>query len=103
MSNNVEIRISAYYSNGAYGRAWGVRQILEFSLDPECGEEMVRFRGIAGTCRRKTGECTLDEFNRLARYEVSLNGNSWQRVGMPDDEELEKEAQLTCDNLQNQV
>jgi hypothetical protein len=85
MSNSIqrpfEIRIGGYFSNGAYGRAWGVRQVLDFSLDPECGEETVSFRGIAGTCRRKTGSCTLEEFKRWARYEVALNENSWQRVG----------------------
>lgn len=85
MSKPFDIRLDAYYSNGAYGRSWGVRQILEFGLDEECGEEMVRFRGIAGTCRRKTGVCTLDEFRQWARYEVALNENSWQRVGYFDD------------------
>lgn len=74
------IRVGGYYSNGAYGRTWGVRQVLEFSLDEESGEEVVSFRGIAGACRRKTGWCTLHEFRRWARYEVQLNENSWQRV-----------------------
>lgn len=86
MQKRLEIRQDAYYSNGAYGRSWGVRQVVEFSLDPECGEEMVRFRGMAGTCRRKAGECTLDEFRAWARYEVSLNENSWQRVGYFEEE-----------------
>lgn len=74
------IRVGGYYSNGAYGRSWGVRQVLEFSLDAESGEQIVSFRGMAGACRRKTGLCTLDEFRRWARYEVRLNENSWQRV-----------------------
>lgn len=69
-----------FYSNGAYGRAWGVRLVQDFSIDDETGEETLRFRGMAGTCRRKTGECTLDEFLGWARYEVALNENSWQRV-----------------------
>lgn len=79
-----DIRVGRYYSNGAYGRAWGVRQVLGLSLDPETGEETVSFRGMAGICRRKTGLCTLDEFRRWARYEVALNENSWQRVGRDD-------------------
>ena len=70
-----------FYSNGAYGRVWGVRLVIEFALDPESGEETVRFKGMAGACRRKTGVCTLDEFSRWAKYEVRLNENSWQRVG----------------------
>lgn len=76
-----EIIPGRYYSNGAYGRVWGVRQVLDYSLDPESGEETVRFKGMAGACRRKTGLCTLDEFCRWAKYEVRLNENSWQRVG----------------------
>lgn len=77
----IEIKPGNTYSNGAYGRSWGVRQVIEFSLDGECGEEMVSFKGIAGACRRKTGLCTLTEFQRWARYEVALNENSWQRIG----------------------
>ena len=77
----IEIKPGNTYSNGAYGRSWGVRQVIEFSLDGESGEEMVSFKGIAGACRRKTGLCTLAEFERWARYEVALNENSWQRIG----------------------
>jgi hypothetical protein len=80
-----EIKPGKTYSNGAYGRSWGVRQIIEFSLDAESGEETVSFKGIAGTCRRKTGLCTLDEFQRWARYEVALNENSWQRIGFHEE------------------
>jgi len=76
-----EIKPGNTYSNGAYGRSWGVRQVIEFSLDAESGEETVAFKGIAGACRRKTGLCTLAEFQRWARYEVALNENSWQRIG----------------------
>lgn len=81
-----DIRVGGNYSNGSYGRAWGVRQVLDFSLDDESGEEIVRFKGIAGTCRRKTGQCTLDEFRKWARYEVALNENSWQRIGYYEEE-----------------
>jgi hypothetical protein len=80
-AHTLEIRTQAYYSNGGYGRAWGVRQVLECGRDGESGTATVRFRGIAGTCRRKTGACTLDEFRKWARYEVALNENSWQRIG----------------------
>ncbi len=77
----IEIKPGTTYSNGAYGRAWGVRQVITFTLDSESGEDMVSFKGIAGACRRKTGLCTLAEFQRWARYEVALNENSWQRIG----------------------
>lgn len=80
------IQTGKCYSNGSYGRTWGVRQILEFSIDDESGEDTVSFKGLAGTCRRKTGICTLDEFARWAKYEVQLNENSWHRVGFFGDE-----------------
>ena len=81
-----------YYSNGSYGRSWGVRQVLACSRDPASGEETVDFKGIAGTCRRKRGHCSLDEFRRWARYEVALNENSWQRVGYFEEEWPEAES-----------
>jgi hypothetical protein len=91
ISHPFEIRIGGYFSNGSYGRSWGVRQVLEFTPDPECGEELVHFKGIAGTCRRKTGQCTLEEFRRWARYEVALNENSWQRIGYMEEVFLAEE------------
>lgn len=87
-----EIKAGITYSNGAYGRSWGVRQVIEFSLDAESGEETVAFKGIAGACRRKTGLCTLAEFRRWARYEVALNENSWQRIGNYEEDWPEADA-----------
>ncbi len=76
-----EIALGDYYSNGSYGRSWGVRQVLAFGHDRESGAATVTFRGIAGTCRRKRGTCPLEEFRLWARYKVALNENSWQRIG----------------------
>ncbi len=73
-----------YYSNGAYGRAWGVRLVTQVETDPETGVEMISFKGMAGQCRRKTGACSHDEFLAWAKYEVALNENSWQRIGAED-------------------
>jgi hypothetical protein len=87
-----EILPGNYYSNGSYGRSWGVRQVLEFSRDADSGEARVTFRGIAGTCRRKRGTCSLDEFRRWARYEVALNENSWHRVGYFEEDWPEDES-----------
>lgn len=75
-----EIAPGRYYSNGAYGRAWGVRLVLALTPTAEPGHTLVRFKGMAGVCRRKSGECSLEEFHRWAKYEVQLNENSWQRV-----------------------
>ena len=74
------ITIDRYFSNGAYGRTWGVRRVTGIVIDPKSGAAIVEFRGMAGACRRKTGSVALIEFARWAKYEVALNENSWQRV-----------------------
>ncbi|MBZ0069890.1 MAG: hypothetical protein K8F26_13875 [Thiobacillus sp.] len=76
-----ELKTGYFYSNGAYGRTWGVRQLADISIDPETGEKQVHFKGVAGTCRRKQGHCSLAEFARWARYQVALVENDWKRVG----------------------
>ena len=76
-----ELKVGFFYSNGAYGRTWGVRQLAEIATDAETGERVVHFKGIAGTCRRKKGHCSLTEFARWAKYQVALHENDWKRVG----------------------
>jgi hypothetical protein len=84
-----ELKIGYFYSNGAYGRTWGVRQLVEITHDAESGEPVYLFRGVAGVCRRKKGHCSPAEFVRWARYHVALHENEWKRVGgdelLPDD------------------
>ena len=75
-----ELQTGYFYSNGAYGRTWGVRQLADINVDPETGEKVVHFKGVAGTCRRKKGHCSLAEFARWARYQVALHENDWKRV-----------------------
>jgi hypothetical protein len=86
-----ELKVGYFYSNGAYGRTWGVRQLADVIVDAESGERLVHFKGVAGTCRRKKGHCSLDEFARWARYQVNLVENDWKRVG-GDDSPTESQA-----------
>lgn len=74
-----------FYSNGAYGRTWGVRQLSSIYVDDDKGETMYAFKGVAGTCRRKKGHCSPAEFARWAKYQVVLLENDWKRVVDPDD------------------
>ncbi|MDQ1314865.1 MAG: hypothetical protein QG662_974 [Pseudomonadota bacterium] len=76
-----ELKIGFFYSNGAYGRTWGVRQLAEIAVDAETGEVIYHFKGIAGTCRRKKGHCSPAEFARWAKYQVALLENDWKRIG----------------------
>jgi hypothetical protein len=75
-----ELKTGCFYSNGAYGRTWGVRQLTEITADAETGEQVVHFKGIAGTCRRKKGQCSPQEFARWAKYQVALHENEWKRI-----------------------
>ena len=76
-----ELKPGQFYSNGAYGRTWGVRQLSHISTDPATGEGVIHFKGVAGTCRRKKGHCSEAEFARWAKYQVQLVENDWKRVG----------------------
>lgn len=74
-----ELQSGLYYSNGAYGRTWGVRLLAEITID-ESGESVCIFRGVAGMCRRRKGRCSPAEFARWAKYQVVLQENDWKRV-----------------------
>lgn len=76
----IEIKPGHYYSNGAYGRTWGVRMVMHLMTDPDSGEDAVHFKGVAGSSRRQSGEMLLDEFMRWVRYEVRLVENDWKRI-----------------------
>jgi hypothetical protein len=79
----MEIRQGHYYSNGAYGRSWGVRMVVAIGPDAVTREDMVHFKGVAGSSRRQTGDLPVDEFLRWAKYEVRLVENDWKRVDEP--------------------
>ncbi len=76
-----ELKVGCFYSNGAYGRTWGVRQVADITADAATGEQVIHFKGIAGTCRRKKGHCSPQEFARWAKYPVALHENDWKRTG----------------------
>lgn len=75
-----ELKVGFFYSNGAYGRTWGVRQLADIATDAATGETVYFFKGVAGTCRRKKGYCSPKEFARWARHQVALLENDWKRV-----------------------
>ena len=76
----MEIKPGHYYSNGAYGKNWGVRMVMHLLTDPDSFDASVHFKGVAGSSRRQSGDMLLDEFIRWVRYEVRLQENDWKRV-----------------------
>ena len=81
-----KLKPGLFYSNGAYGRTWGVRQLASMRVEPDSGETVAEFKGVAGTCRRKKGHCSPAEFARWAKYQVVLLENDWKRVVEPGNE-----------------
>jgi hypothetical protein len=79
-----ELKIGFFYSNGAYGRTWGVRQLAAIVACPESGDTFYRFKGVAGVCRRKQGEVSPQDFARWAKYQVALQENDWKRIADQD-------------------
>ena len=80
-----ELKPGFFYSNGAYGRTWGVRQLAGSHVDVNSGETVYEFKGVAGICRRKKGHCSPAEFARWAKYQVALLENDWKRVAGTED------------------
>ncbi|MBI3774356.1 MAG: HPP family protein [Gammaproteobacteria bacterium] len=74
------IRPGLYYSNGRYGENWAVRHIVDESGSADAEFDKVIYRVVAGNGRRSSGTCTRAEFARWARYQVTRNENSWNRV-----------------------
>jgi hypothetical protein len=74
-----QIKPGVFYSNGAFGAEWQVREVLEIIATGD-GRELVSYRPLAGHGRKTVGKCGLMEFSRWARYRVERNENSWQRI-----------------------
>lgn len=65
-----------YYSNGAKGDDWTIRQLVDEDDD---GTNMI-YKTIVGPDVRSTGHVTRKEFAEWAEYEVEQVDGEWQRV-----------------------
>jgi CBS-domain-containing membrane protein len=74
------LALGGYYSNGAYGDGWCVRQIVDESSDDDPARDTVVFKVVAGRGRRSSGYATRDEFSRWARYQVIRDEDNWKRL-----------------------
>jgi CBS domain-containing membrane protein len=71
-----------YYSNGAYGQDWAVRQIIDWG-ETENDETQLIYKVVAGVGRRSTGVCSKREFLSWAKHEVERDEENWRRVVNP--------------------
>lgn len=70
------IKLWHYYSNGAQGQNWAVRQLV----DEDDDGKTVIYKTIAGPGMRSTGHVTRQDFANWAKYEVEFVDEEWQRV-----------------------
>ena len=83
-----DIRVGAYYCNGAFSPDWQVRQVIDgdgFGTTEPGTDDRVAYIVVAGRNRRQTGTTRREAFAGWARYEVCLNETCWQRVDTTPD------------------
>lgn len=78
------IRGGAFYSNGAIGREWAVRQVIDMGGKARRGKAQVIYKVMAGDGLYEVGICSLESFQRWAAFEVRQQGQRWLRA-VPDD------------------
>ncbi|PCI08877.1 MAG: hypothetical protein COB77_01235 [Gammaproteobacteria bacterium] len=69
-----------YYSNGKYGNLWSVRQIVDWDVSSQSGEEQLIYKIVAGANRRNAGVMTKNEFTQWAKHEVIRDEDNWRRI-----------------------
>ena len=69
-----------YYSNGAFGPDWCIRQIVDTSPSKDMHRDRVVYKVIAGAEPRSSAMLTRAEFARWASYEVIRDDENWKRV-----------------------
>ncbi len=70
------IKLRHYYSDGAAGESWSVRQLV----DEDDDGKMVIYKTLVGPDERSSGHITRQEFASWASYEVEPDGADWKRV-----------------------
>ena len=71
-----QIRLWHYYSDGAAGDDWTIRQLVDEDDD---GNNII-YKTIVGPAVRSSGHVTRKEFAAWAEYEVELVDEKWQRI-----------------------
>jgi CBS-domain-containing membrane protein len=75
-----QVMLGHYYSNGAFGVEWSVRQIVDESPHSDPHRDMVVFKVVAGKGLRTSGILTRADFARWASYELERDDENWKRI-----------------------
>jgi CBS domain-containing membrane protein len=74
------IVLGSYFSNGAFGTDWAVRQIVDQSSHEDPERDMVVYKVVAGKGLRSSGVATRTEFARWARHQLERDDENWKRI-----------------------
>ena len=75
-----QIILGHYYSNGAFGADWCIRQVVDESANQDPERDMIIFKVVAGAGSRSTGTLTRTAFAGWARHELLRDAGNWKRV-----------------------
>ena len=75
-----QIKTGHYYSNGAFGTDWCVRQIVDASPSKDAARDRVVYKVVAGAELRSSAMLTRSEFARWANHEVVHDDGNWNIV-----------------------
>ncbi len=65
-----KIRVGGYYTNGAAGRQWAVRQVIDISNHPGLAKKLVIYRTVEGSGKGESGTMRLYEFKTWAKEQM---------------------------------
>ncbi|MGB5261413.1 MAG: HPP family protein [Gammaproteobacteria bacterium] len=75
-----QVYLGHFYSNGAFGEDWSVRQVVDESVSSDPDKDMVVYKIAGGRGLRSTGIMTRQEFARWARHELVRDDENWKRL-----------------------
>ncbi len=73
-----QIVVGGFYSNGARGADWSVRQIVDESRSDDESKDMLIFKVVAGRGSRGSGYCSRADFLRWANHQVVQDEETWK-------------------------
>jgi CBS domain-containing membrane protein len=75
-----QVKPGHYYSNGALGPDWCIRQIVDASPSKNANRDRVVYKVVAGAEPGSSAMLTRAEFARWASYEVIRDDENWKPV-----------------------
>lgn len=66
----LQILIGRYYTNGAPGRQWSVRQVIDISNHPDPAKREVLYRTVEGAFKGEGGSVPLYQFQQWAKEQM---------------------------------